>query len=153
MANLDGFDASTVEPTGDFAPIPNGEYLAMMIDSEFKKTKNGNGEYLQCCFEIVDGEHKARRLWDRLNLKNQNETSVKIAQSTLSAICHAVGIMKPQDSAELHGKPLKIKVVAEERDDKPGVFKNEIKGYESVNGKAVPPSQPAVVPGKPPWKR
>lgn len=166
MANLEGFDATEVAPTTDFSPIPAGEYLAMMIDSEMKPTKNGGGEYLNCALEIIDGEHRGRRLWDRLNLHNQNETAVKIAQATLSAICHAVNVMRPRDSVELHGKPMLIKVALEERDDKPGQWKNEVKGYLPPNGKAPATSQPpahqmprpavSAAPAqaaKPPWKK
>jgi hypothetical protein len=34
MANLNGFDANQVEPTGDFDPVPAGKYLAVFADSE-----------------------------------------------------------------------------------------------------------------------
>jgi hypothetical protein len=156
MANLDGFDANQVEPASDFEPLPAGEYLAMAIDSEFKPTKNGSGEYLQFAFEIVDGAYRGRRLWDRLNLKNKNETTVKIAQGTLSAICRAVGVLRPKDSAEIHGKPLKIRVALEPRADRPGSFKNEIKGYASVNGASAPAAASANGDSggsMPPWKR
>lgn len=164
MANLDGFDATQVAPAEDFSPIPAGDYLAMMIDSEMKPTKAGNGEYLNCALEIIDGAHKGRRLWDRLNLRNQNETAVKIAQGTLSAICHAVGVLRPKDSVELHGKPMLVKVVLEERDDKPGSWRNEVKGYLPAGGSPVPSAapahhapRPAVAPtaaaAKPPWKK
>jgi hypothetical protein len=146
--------------------MPAGEYLAMIVDTEMKQTKSGSGEYLNVALEIVDGEHKGRRLWDRLNLRNQNETAVKIAQASLSAICHAVNVMRPRDSAELHGKPMLVRVALEERDDKPGSWRNEVRGYQAANGAARP--QPAVTPqasrpaaarasapaaSTPPWKK
>jgi hypothetical protein len=154
MAQID-FDASVVEPTTDFEAIPKGDYLAMVVDSEDKPTKSGDGKYLQLTLEILDGDHKGRRLWDRLNLWNKNETAVKIAQGSLSALCHAVGVLRPKDSAELHGKPVTIKVIVEERNDKPGVFKNEIKGYAAVGAasKAPATSAPAAASTRPPWKK
>jgi hypothetical protein len=152
--NLAGFDATTVDPDVGFDPIPANDYLAMITDSEFKDTKAGDGQYLQCTLEVLEGEFKKRLLFDRLNLNNSNETAVKIAQSTLSAICHAVGIMKPKDSSELHGKPMMIKVGLEERNDKPGSFSNRIKRYAAVDGSSAKASSTGSADSaKPPWKR
>jgi Protein of unknown function (DUF669) len=157
MGNLAelNFDAEKVEPSQDFAPIPAGEYVAMAIGSEFKTTASGNGEYLQFCWEVIDGEHKGRRLWDRLNLHNPSETAVKIAQGTLSAICRSVGVMRPKDSSELHNKPVMVKVALEERNDKAGEFRNVVKGYASANGGSPAPAQAAAPAADktPPWKR
>lgn len=86
MANLDGFDANTVEPTS-FDPIPAGDYVAVIIESQMKATKASTGSYLQLEFEIIEGEYKGRHPWARLNLNNPNETAVKIARGELSAIC------------------------------------------------------------------
>ena len=72
MADLRGFDASTVEPATDFDPIPAGKYLGVISDSEFKPTKSGNGNFLELTFEVLEGEYKGRRLWSRLNLDNPN---------------------------------------------------------------------------------
>lgn len=129
MTNLNGFDASQVEPTNSFDPVPAGKYVAAITESEMKPTKNGSGSYLQMTFTILDGEYKNRVLWARLNLNNPNATAVKIARSELSAICHAVGIMQPRDSVELHNVPLMITVKIKKREDS-GDLTNEIKGYE-----------------------
>jgi len=63
MANLSGFDANNVEPSGDFEPIPAGKYLAIITDSEMKPTKNGNGSYLELTFQVIEGPCKNRLLW------------------------------------------------------------------------------------------
>jgi hypothetical protein len=155
MANLNGFDANQVEPTGDFDPVPAGKYLAVVTDSEMKPTKSGTGSYLQLTFEIIDGPHKGRLLWARLNLDNPNATAVAIARAELSAICRAVGVLAPKDSVELHNLPLVIHVKCKKRDDT-GEIANEVKGYSP---KAAPAEPPAVKPaapsanGTPPWKR
>jgi hypothetical protein len=155
MADLSGFDASTVEPNVGFDPVPAGDYICMMTESMFKDTKNKDGEFLQCTWEVVDGDYKKRLLFDRLNLKNKNETAVKIAMSTLSAICHAVGVLRPKQSEELHGKPVLLTVALEERNDKPGAFSNVVKRYSEPNAKAASPATPAKATdaAKPPWKR
>ena len=139
MANLDGFNAKEVEPTASFEPIPSGKYPAAITDSEMKPTKNGSGNYLQLTFTIIDGEYKNRVLWARLNLNNPNATAVKIAQSELSAVCHAVGVMQPRDSADLHNLPLVIVVKLRKREDT-GDLANDIKGYER-KGAGAPAQQ------------
>jgi len=50
MANLNGFNAHSVEPMADFEPIPAGKYVAVITDSEMKPTKSGNGSYLELTF-------------------------------------------------------------------------------------------------------
>lgn len=150
MANLHGFDAHQVEPATAFEAIPSGKYLAAITESEFKPTKNGAGKYLQLTFQLLEGAHKGRILWSRLNLENANETAVKIARSELSAVCRAVGVMAPKDSLELHNIPLTVNVRVKKRPDT-GELTNEIKGYEA---KQVAPAQPAqVAASTPPWAR
>lgn len=135
MASLQGFDASTVPEQEDFSALPEGQYVVLATASEMKPTKNGNGEYLQFVFEVIDGQYKGRRLWSRLNLKNANQTAVDIAQRELAAICKAVGVIKPSDSSELHNKPLTV-TVAVEIDDRKREG-NTIKKYEPVGQQSV----------------
>ena len=78
-------------------------------------------------------EFKGRKIWNNLNVQNQNQDTMKYALADLSAICHATGNIKLQDSAALHFKPLKIKVTIGEA--KGGYeARNNIKGYESASG-------------------
>ena len=158
MSNLQGFDANEIEPQGSFDPIPAGWYTVMIVASEMKPTKNGSGEYLQLRLDIIDGEYEGRVLFDRLNLRNSNQTAVEIAQRQLSAICRAVGVMQPQDSSDLHDRPLRVKVSIRPAGGGYEVS-NEIKGYEAVEGAAKQPAtvaanaSPAAKPaGKKPWQ-
>ena len=155
MADLGGFDASNVDPSSEFEPVPADKYLATIIESEMKPTKAGTGEYLQLTFEILAGEYRGRRLWSRLNLKNPNDTAVKIGRAELSAVCRAVGVMAPRDSADLHNLPLLISVKCVKRPDT-GEITNEIKGYARKDG--TPPGGGPAPPASngsstPPWMR
>lgn len=150
MADLNGFNANEVDPATSFDPIPAGKYLAVITESEMKPTKAGTGSYLQLTFQIIEGEFKNRLLWARLNLNNSNATTVKIARAELSAICHAVSVLAPKDSVELHNLPLLITVKLKKRDDT-GEMTNEVKGYAKKEAAAGQPQQ--ATDNTPPWKR
>lgn len=158
MANLSGFDATHVEPSTDFDPLPAGKYLAVIAESEMKPTKAGTGSYLQLTLEIIEGPHKGRKVWARLNLINNNDKTVQIAQAELSAICRAVGVLAPKDSVELHNLPLLITVKCKKRTDTDEIT-NEVKGYAKKDAQQQPaPPQPGSQPapsanGTPPWRR
>lgn len=153
MADLGNFNADEHEPLDDFSPIPAGDYLAILSESEVKATKDGQGHYLKLTFEILEGEYKGRKLWSQLNLHNKNATAVKIAQSELSSICRAVKVMQPKDSCELHNLPLLIKVKLKKREDT-GEMQNEIKGYESKGKQSAPPVNKSTADaGKAPWMK
>jgi hypothetical protein len=154
MANLNGFDANTVEPRTEFDAIPAGDYTAILKESEMKATKDGAGKYLQLTWEIVDGQYKGRKFWDRLNLQNKSAQAVAIAEATLSSICRAIGVMKPADSQQLHGVPVTISVKCVKRDDS-GEITNEIKGYSKLGAKnpAAGSAQAASTDSVAPWAR
>ena len=149
MAGLDNFDANTVDPLGDYSPIPEGWYLASIVSSEKKNTKSGTGAYLECKMAIVQGDHKGRNVWVRLNLWNPNQQAVGIARSELSSICRAVGVMQPKDSQQLHNIPLAIHVKVKKREDN-GEMTNEIKDYKSRAELAKPEGAQAPS-GPAPW--
>lgn len=136
MANIGHFDPTTVAPREDFTPLPTGEYNAQIVDSDVKPTKNNNGHYAELTFEVMDGPHKGRKAWARLNLDNPNPKAVEIAQRELSAICHATGWLKPvSDTQVLHYKPLVIRVEYVQADGvKRTTDTNEIKAYKAPPG-------------------
>ena len=154
MANLGGvFNAELVQPGGSFEVIPAGEYRAILVDSVMESTKSGSGQFLKLSIQIIDGPHSGVVLFDRLNLINSNPKAVEIAQRTLSAICHAVGVMQVQDSAQLHNRPLVIRVAYKEGgepDGRGGVYgpSNEIKQYKTVS-QSAPQAAPQAAPQQP----
>jgi hypothetical protein len=145
MAELN-FDADKTEPLGSFEPLPVGEYKVVITASEDHDTKNGRGKYLQLVYDVIEGEYLGRKLFDRLNIRNENETAQKIAQQSLSAICRATGVMHPRDSSELHDKPFIVKVGIRPAKDQ-FQASNTIKEYKRLDGmdlKDVTSSSPAT---------
>lgn len=148
------FNANDVDPNVGFEPIPAGKYLAAITSSQMKPTKNGKGEYLELEFEVIEGPYKGRKIWDRLTLVHPNEQTVQIARGTLSAICHAVNVMAPKDSIELHNLPLVVSVSIKNREDN-GEPTNVVKGYAKREAGGSPVGRPVDTANGsvPPWKR
>lgn len=165
MARIN-FNAANVEPSTPMDVLPAGKYLAMAIASELKPTKTGNGEYLQITFEVLDGAHKSRKIFERLNIRNSNKTAEDIAQRALSALCHAVGIIELEDSDQLHNIPVMLDVSV---DPAKGEYSasNRIKAYSAAGGspvhrqavgqaaaeRAAPAAAAPAAGGTPVWKK
>jgi len=148
------FDATTVAPQDSFDCLPAGVYIAQATDSEIKPLKSGKGNSLNFTFTVLDGQFSGRKVFARLNIQHENKTAEDIAQKQLSQLCHAAGVLKVSDSAQLHGKPVKIKVSIRKDDSGQYGDQNEIKAFEAIknsapSGFAPPPPQRA--PAATPW--
>ena len=120
MAMLN-FDASTVQPDStSISPVPAGIYVAQVVDSDVKPLKSGNAQAQQ------------------------------IAQAQLSALCHAAGVIRLQDSAMLHNRPVRIRVKVREADGQYAA-RNDVTGFEAVPGGAAPAAPAAPAPSAAPW--
>jgi len=153
---ITGFNAKDNEKMGDFSAIPAGTYIAKIIQSDMKETKNKDGHYLQLNFQIIEGEYSGKMVFERLNIDNKNPQTVEIAQKSLATICDICNVDVLEDSEQLHGVPMNIKVIV-----KPASAQyseqNEIKGFEANGGVAATP-RAAAIPGAspagtPPWKQ
>lgn len=146
MVSLDGFDADKVTPNAPREVIPAGDYLAIISDSEKKETKNKDGAMIKLTLQVIeDGPYKNRKVFDNLNLWNKSEQAKQIAQSTLSAICHAVNVKQPKDTSQLHNKPLCVVVKTRMYNGEP---QNEIAGYKAAGEKGKKPVAVAAATGK-----
>ena len=101
--------------TGGSMPlIPPGQYPAVIVESGMKPTSNGQGQFLWLKVVITQGQYQNTEFTERLNIVNQNSQAVEIAFKTLARISEAVGMTQtPQDSVQLHNKPLFIQVETE----------------------------------------
>src|SRR6266540_5716958 len=130
---LTGFDASQQQDMQTFDVLPPGDYLVITTECEQKQTKANDGSaYLNCVDEVLDGASKGRKVFRRLNLWNQNQIAVDIAQRELGAWCKAVGILKPNSTDELCNKPFVITLGVKAGKEQHGNAKEEqvVKGYK-----------------------
>lgn len=159
MASIN-FNASEVEPSQEFQPLPEGKYEVVITDSDVKSTRNGSGRYVQLEFEVVSGEHKGRKVWGRYNIENPSADAVRIGRADFSAVCHAVGILNPSDTCGLHNLPVILTVKCRKQKET-GELENVIRGYAARSAAAVAQPAPAAQPqpqaaaasGQPPWAR
>ena len=146
------FDATRVEPSTVMEAIPAGQYLVEITKSETKETKAKNGSYLELEMTVLDGDYRGRKLWDRLCLQHINPKTQSIARANLSALCHAVNILQPKDSVELHNLPFVVNVKTRENETNGEIY-NEIRGY-SMRERTVATNETATTDGSSaPWAR
>lgn len=125
-----------------FSPLPKGEYLIHITESEISENKSGTGSNLTLKLVVQDGKHSNRVLFDTLCVVHQNATAQAIAQTRLKQICEALKIGALKDTNQLHDKPLVVNLDVEKdkyRSEQTGQdeFRNAIKGYRAAK-KATP---------------
>lgn len=106
--------------------VPDGNYVAEIIESQEKISKAGNS-YLSLKLSICEGPYEGRWIWDNLNINHPTESVKARARQTLGKITKAVGLVGIDDTSELHYKPLTIELESEPEGDYPA--KNVIRKY------------------------
>lgn len=152
MAALSAFNPDSV--SDDREIIAPGNYVAQIIESSLAATKTG-GTMLRLTWEILDGPLAKRRVWENLNIVNNNPDAQAIAERSLKRICGAVGHQGVlNDSEHLHWKPVEITVAIQPAKGEYGES-NTVKGYKPVGGAAQSQQQgvgaPGAATGNRPW--
>lgn len=131
-------------------PLPAGDYTVHIIEDTMKPTKKGDGEYLELKMEVLEGDHKGRWIFDRLNLRNPNATAVEISERTLVALGKACGIQNLTDSGQLRGIPITATVKV--RKSEAYGDSNDVSGYSRMTKSAAAPATAAPSSlTTPPW--
>lgn len=157
MATLNfGFTQEEVQAAQNdsYAALPAGNYVAQVERSEVKQTKDGTGSYLSLGFKVMDGDYAGRVLFGNITLTNKNSQAQEIGRKQLIKLSTACGLGHLQDSEQLHGIPVMIKVSDSRVYE--GEKQNDIKDYKPVqqiqqSGFAQP--SPAQTASNKPWVR
>ena len=156
-------DLSQIQPLESLSgePLPNGNYICVATDSQMRTTKAGTGKYLEVTFDVIEGAHKGRKLWSRMNIENPSERARTIGLGQLKQLGEAVGVPHIQESEQLHGKPVTLRVVVKQ-DPNYGPS-NDVKGFMPAAGPASAPAPASAAPwdktgdpsadAAPPWAR
>jgi hypothetical protein len=132
------FNAAETAPEMGFKPVPVGTYRMAIVESEQKENKAQTGHYIKFKFQIIEGEHKGRSVTTFLNLDHPKAQVVQIAQGELSCICHAVGVLSPQATEDLHNIELDVELGMSK--DQNGEMQNKIKKYSKASVGAPAPA-------------
>lgn len=141
------FDATSYTPQErSYGVIPPGKYQTVINATDVKKTKAGDGEYLEIEFQITGDQFGGRKVWERLNINNPNKKAEDIARERLAALCQAVNIPHLTDSDQL----VDCMVVLALEIDRKEPDRNRIVGFYSMDG-AAPAAAPAPAPAPAPF--
>ena len=154
MAQLDETFSADALPTSDrnFEPLPAGWYTAVVNGAEIKVTKAGTGKYIAVRYDITGPTHQGRVVFGNLNIKNPNATAEKIGREQLGEIMRAIGLATVQDTDQLIGGQLMIKL--DIRESEQYGASNDVKGFKSAG--SAPPAAAKAAPAAPakaapPW--
>lgn len=148
------FNASGITPKTSYDPIPAGWYLAQITDSNVNPAKSGNGMRMSLTFDIIDGQFKGRKIFTGLNVQHVDPETERISQEQLGNLMHAIGVIDLKDTAQLHMKPVMIKVKV--REAKGGYdASNDVSGYKPATNATTPTGGvPAAANASlPPWQK
>lgn len=150
MAKLE-FSVTTDDlPKSDrnFDPLPDGWYTVTITESDIKATKKGDGSYIKNRYDVVGPTHQGRVVFGNINIKNPNKKAEEIGYQDLGDLLRAIGMPKLDDTDQLVGKSLQIRLV--QKTDDFGT-RNEVKGFKATTSQvASTPSAPAKS-STPPW--
>jgi len=149
MAIITFSSAAFEAPVSNFDPLPPGEYLAMVTNSEIRDTKAGNGKYITVTMEIIDGKFSGRRIWENFNFINPNKVTVEICEKNMKQLSVACGFPfedKDTDSDAWTNIPFTLVLDINSKDP----TRNRVKGYQP-SGSPSASSEPAA--SAKPWER
>jgi len=151
------FDATAVEGSSIYDPLPAGWYTAKITEAELKDTKAGTGQYIKVRYDITGPTNQGRVVYGNLNVKNPNPKAEEIGRQQLAELMRAIGLTKVRDSDQLIGGDLSIKLKitkSEEYGDG-----NDVAGFKAISGSVAPaqssPAAPQSAPAaaKAPWQK
>ena len=142
----------------DFSPIPDGSYNVTIKEASLSPTKDGTGQYIKLRLDVLGPTHSGRVLFSNVNIRNKSSQAENIGRQQLASIMKAVGLATINDTDQLIGAELSVKVGTRPASGDYAA-QNEIKSYNPASGasqtSAIPAMQSAGQPGKatPPWAK
>ena len=150
--NLFAVDTTGTQEMGGYEVLPAGLYPAIMVSASKKPTKKGDGAFLECVYQIIDGEMSGKKFTSRLNLWNQNAEAVDIAKRELKSLRVALGLHDTEARTEAFiNRPVVLNITVKPRKDKPTEAENNLIAIEPYSGapaqvRPQAPMQPAPQP-------
>jgi len=126
--------------------LPVGEYLSILHKAEIKPTKAGDGQYIDCQFKVVDGQHKGRGFFDKINISNPSQQAVEIGLARLNTILSIGGLSQCGSTEELEHARIHVLAVlgVEEHNGGTRNFLNFIKNPKAQSQKSPQPTMQPI---------
>lgn len=129
------FDTNSVEKReNNYELLPAGWYTAQVTESEIVRLNSGNGSALKLTIEVLQDGYRGRKVWARLNVQHSNPKAEQIAQQQLRELCDSIGVVRMQDTVELHNKPFSVKLKIRKDDTGQYEDQNEVTGFKPAGG-------------------
>lgn len=144
--------------------IPEGWYTVKITKADLKDTKSGTGKKIDIRYDILGPTQQGRVIFGSINIANQNPTAEKIGQQQLGEVMRAIGLSRVEDTDQLIGGELQIKIKVRQPSDSDKANgyndpRNDVGGFKSAGGAApiaaaafanAPTPAPAA---KAPWQK
>ncbi|MCC9603534.1 DUF669 domain-containing protein [Stieleria sp. JC731] len=143
MASLidSGFDPTKTDEVVTRKLLPNGDYKAVLEDSDLMKFQSG-AELLKLTHRIIEGPYEGRKIWTDAWWTKKDRSKCDTGRNLFGAQCRAVGVLNPGDTCETHNRPCIISVICvkdKDRNDPNKFF--ESNAVEDVKPLSQQPSQ------------
>jgi hypothetical protein len=152
MANF-GFDLGGVDAdaggSGNYEPIPDGEYQLMCEEAEQRQTKAGTGYYIRAKFRVLGPSSANRIIFMNFNTHNPSAKAEEIGRRQLAGWARACGTPNAADSDQLINRAFSADVGTEKGSGDYGP-QNIITAFKAPNGDSRAPSAPAAAKPTPP---
>ena len=142
--NIDLGDVKDEDMGGrSYHAFDNGKYLFQIVESEIKETaakrdgRANSGRYIKFVWDCME-PGKRGKVFENLNIENDNEQAVSIGRAQLKELAIATGHRDPnfiRSTEELHFKPCMLtlkKVKAFKGGDVDGMT-NEVTGHDAAD--------------------
>lgn len=147
--------------------IPEGWYNVSITKADLGQTKAGTGTKIDMRYDITGPSHEGRVVFGSINIRNQSQKAEEIGRQQLGEIMRAIGLAKVEDTDQLIGGQLQIKIKIRKPTDNDkasgyGDDKNEVGGWRSSTAStpipankvpSAPSSTSAPAGAKPPWSK
>jgi hypothetical protein len=153
----ESFDINSLpEQQNDFTPLPEGWYNAVINKAEIRDTKDKTGQYVAVRYDVTGPTHQGRVVFGNINIKNKSTAAEEIGRQALGSIMRAIGLSRVDDTDQLIGGALQIKVSIRTQEGYEPT--NDVRGYKAIEGASMPKvaaPAPAQDEGKaaPPWAK
>ena len=135
------FDTEKEEAATGFEPIPDGTYRAVIVGMPYRATKSGTGSYLAATFQIAEGPHEGRMVFQNFNVENVSEKAQQIGRAQFKQLLSALRVTEalagPDDAARVCQDKIVTIRVSSQKDQRDGSMRNNVKEYLSESGAKV----------------